>query len=113
LKFSNAFSPNDVTPTGRITFTILSSGPSTCESDAVHSPLCRCHPLHAAVAEGHARRSRCRDHLQLDPSINPEFGASYDRPRVCRMRNTLGYKWRPPFHIQNLSPQQRFQRVQF
>ena len=45
--------------------------------------------------------------------VNKEFGTHYDRTAICRMRNKLGFKWRPPFHIQRLSTVQIQQRIEF
>jgi transposase len=45
--------------------------------------------------------------------VNSEFKTHYDRTAICRMRNKLRFKWRPPFHIQRLSIVQIQQRIEF
>jgi hypothetical protein len=39
--------------------------------------------------------------------------SGYDRPRINRIRNKLGFKYRPPYHLQKLTATQVAQRVRF
>ena len=46
--------------------------------------------------------------------VREQLGISgYDRTRICRMRNKLGFKWRHPYHTQKLTPDHVAQRLQF
>jgi hypothetical protein len=50
---------------------------------------------------------------RMATAVISEFNTHYDRTAICRMRNELGFKWRPPFHTQGLSTVRFQQQIEF
>jgi transposase len=48
---------------------------------------------------------------QMRIRVESRYGASLKRQTVCRLRKELGFKWRPPMHVQVVDDQQRCSRV--